>query len=117
MAHDDSTSHEGTSVREVAVGMAEALRLSTRFSVHSNAGEIPADLQIPIPRRTQCTFMVRSWGEVSDGEREAFRRFYVRFGEELEELAQRSRDGIIVDERVWSEITGALKTTATRRSA
>lgn len=116
MAFDDPTSNSGnlppenftTAPSATCIGLPEALRLSTRFSVHSNDGEIPTGLEIPIPLSANCAFLVRPWGEVSEAERDAFRRFYIRVGEELEDLAQRARDGRDIDEAIWSEITGQL---------
>lgn len=91
---------------EPCIGLEEALRLSTGFSASSNRGEIPGSLEIPIPSERHCTFVVKRWSEVNDAEREAFRRFYVRVGGELEDLAQRAGAGADIDETLWTEITG-----------
>jgi hypothetical protein len=90
------------------IGLPEALTLSTHFSIASNRGEIPTSLKVPVPTPSTCTFVIRSWGEISEREREAFRRFYVRVGDRLEDLAQRAHDSAAIDlgDEVWGEITG-----------
>lgn len=90
------------------VGLEEALRLSTDFSLHSGAGGVPETLLIPIPSSNVCEFVLKPWRDLDEREREAFRRFYTRVGGRLEDVADLLRGGRDLDEVAWREITASL---------
>ena len=94
------------------VNLEEALKLTTAFSAVSSDGEAAGDVLVPVPASTFCEFVPRRYSELSEGEREAFRRFYTRVGEELEDIAQEVKLGSDIDEVAWSEITRDLQAQA-----
>lgn len=94
---------------ETEIGLQEALRLSTEFSLRSGEGAVPASTIVPIPASAFCRFVAKPWGDVDDGERESFRRFYTRVGDDLEGIADTVRNGGSLDEVVWDEITAGLR--------
>ena len=91
------------------VGLQEALRSCTEFTVASHAGEIPAGQRVPIPVATFCGFTLKAWGELEPHEREAFRLFYSRVGDQLEGIAEGAGRGDDLDEVAWQEITAGLR--------
>lgn len=92
------------------IGLEEALRLSAAFSATSADGEVPEDLLVPVPTEREEEFSARSWGRIGDGEREAFRGFYQRVGEELEGPAARLREGRELEDAAWEEIARRVRT-------
>lgn len=92
----------------LCIGLEEALRLSTEFSVLSADGDVPDGLLVPIPAAEHCRFVAKPWREIDQAERESFRRFYAAVGGELEELAANARRGLDLDEVIWADITAAL---------
>ena len=90
------------------INLEEALKLSTEFSVHSSQGEVPADLLLPVPYGAFCEFQTRPWGDMSEHEREAFKKFYLHVGEGLEDIAAMLRQGAPLDETIWANMTGQL---------
>ena len=96
------------SMRET-VDLEEALKLTTAFSAVSTDAETVGDVLVPVPTDTFCEFMPRRYSELSDDEREAFRRFYTHVGEPLEDIAQEVKLGSDIDEVAWNDITRDLQ--------
>ena len=92
------------------VNLEEALKLSAAFSAVSTDAETVGDVLVPVPTGTFCEFVPRPYSELSDDEREAFRRFYTHVGEDLEDIAQEVKLGGDLDEVAWDDITRNLKT-------
>lgn len=91
------------------IGLQDALRSCTEFSVAARAGEVPAGLRVPVPGRALCEFDLKAWDELEPDEREAFRLFYSRVGDRLESLAEGADRGEALDEVAWREITAGLR--------
>ena len=87
------------------VDLEEALKLTTAFSAVSTDAETVGNVLVPVPTDAFVEFVPRRYSELSDGEREAFRRFYTHVGEPLEDIAQEVKLGNDIDEVAWSKIT------------
>ena len=98
-------------IEERPIGLEEALRLSADFSARSSNGGVPESTLIPVPREVPDEFDAMPWGQVGQEQREAFRRFYQRVGDAVEEAANRLRDGGDVDDADWAAITSDVRAT------
>ena len=94
------------------VNLEEALKLTTAFSAVSTDGETVGDVLVPVPTGTFCEFVPRPYSELSESERESFRRFYTHVGEDLEDIAQEIKLGSDLDKVAWNEITQDLQNQA-----
>lgn len=91
------------------INLEQALKLSTKFSIYSSEGDIPAELPVPIPSEAFCEFVAKPWQDISPNEREAFQKFYTRVGANLEEVAASVKHGFQLDEVTWEDIIATLR--------